>query len=75
MTSVSFATWEKCGIVIFIDTLFITPHHSGQNHFYGMFGFFQFDNVKRVFRTVKDMMGSPVKNIRTHYLVSEEIAK
>lgn len=34
----------------------------------------QFDNVKRVFRTVEDMMGSLVKNIRTHYLVSEELA-
>lgn len=34
----------------------------------------QFDNVKRVFRTVEDMMGSLVKNIKTHYLLSEELA-
>ena len=35
----------------------------------------QFDNVKRVFRTVEDMMGSLVKNIQTHYLLSDELAK
>ena len=39
------------------------------------FLFFKFDNVKRVFRTVEDMMGSLVKNIQTHYLLSEELAK
>ncbi|XP_013394299.1 acidic fibroblast growth factor intracellular-binding protein [Lingula anatina] len=35
----------------------------------------QFDNVKHVFKTVEDMMGSLVENIRTLFLISEELAK
>ncbi|XP_064600078.1 acidic fibroblast growth factor intracellular-binding protein-like [Liolophura sinensis] len=35
----------------------------------------QFDNIKRVFKTVEDMLGSLVQNIKKHYLVSEQLAK
>lgn len=35
----------------------------------------QFDNLKRVFKTVEDLLGSLVENIQTHYLVSEALAK
>ncbi|KAL5008908.1 hypothetical protein ScPMuIL_014489 [Solemya velum] len=35
----------------------------------------QFDNVKRVFKTVEDMRGSLVKNIQTHYLLSDDPAR
>jgi len=35
----------------------------------------QFDNVKRVFKTVEEMPGSLEKNIQTHYLVSDDLAK
>ncbi|XP_048736754.2 acidic fibroblast growth factor intracellular-binding protein-like [Ostrea edulis] len=35
----------------------------------------QFDNLKRVFKTVEDMMGSLVENIKTHYLLSEDLAR
>ncbi|XP_041354579.1 acidic fibroblast growth factor intracellular-binding protein-like [Gigantopelta aegis] len=35
----------------------------------------QFDNIKRVFKTVEELKGSLVENIRTHYLLSEELAR
>ncbi|XP_071079950.1 acidic fibroblast growth factor intracellular-binding protein-like [Haliotis cracherodii] len=35
----------------------------------------QFDNVKRVFKTVEEMKGSLVENIQTHYLLSGELAR
>ncbi|KAL3874468.1 hypothetical protein ACJMK2_037477 [Sinanodonta woodiana] len=35
----------------------------------------QFDNLKRVFKTVEEMLGSLDQNIRTHYLISDELAK
>ncbi|XP_033736195.1 acidic fibroblast growth factor intracellular-binding protein-like [Pecten maximus] len=35
----------------------------------------QFDNLKRVFKTVEDLTGSLVDNIQAHYLVSEVLAK
>ncbi|XP_022329419.2 acidic fibroblast growth factor intracellular-binding protein-like [Crassostrea virginica] len=35
----------------------------------------QFDNLKRVFKTVEEMMGSLVENVKTHYLLSEELAR
>lgn len=35
----------------------------------------QFDNLKRVFKTVEEMMGSLVENIKTHYLLSEDLAR
>ncbi|XP_072027531.1 acidic fibroblast growth factor intracellular-binding protein-like [Amphiura filiformis] len=35
----------------------------------------QYDNFKRVFKTVEDMEGPMVKNIQTHFLLSEELAK
>ncbi len=36
---------------------------------------FQFDNVKRVFKQVEEMMGSLVDNIKTHFLLSEQLAQ
>ena len=37
---------------------------------------FQFDNVKRVFKTVEEMPGSLEKNIKTHFcIMSDELAK
>ncbi|KAJ9595720.1 hypothetical protein L9F63_013083 [Diploptera punctata] len=35
----------------------------------------QFDNVKRVFKVVEDMQGSVVQNIKTNFLLPEELAK
>ncbi|OWF46584.1 acidic fibroblast growth factor intracellular-binding protein-like [Mizuhopecten yessoensis] len=35
----------------------------------------QFDNLKRVFKTVEDLTGTLVENIQAHYLVSEVLAK
>ncbi|XP_071507217.1 acidic fibroblast growth factor intracellular-binding protein B-like [Diadema antillarum] len=35
----------------------------------------QYDNFKRVFKTVEDMEGPMVKNIQKHFLLSEELAK
>ena len=40
-----------------------------------IFGAFQFDNVKRVFKTVEEMPGSLEKNIQTHYLLSDDLAR
>ncbi|PSN54647.1 Acidic fibroblast growth factor intracellular-binding protein [Blattella germanica] len=34
----------------------------------------QFDNVKRVFKVVEDMQGSVVQNIKTNFLLPEELA-
>ncbi|CAH1790912.1 unnamed protein product [Owenia fusiformis] len=34
----------------------------------------QFDNIKRVFKTVEEMLGSLVENIKQNYLVSDELA-
>lgn len=36
---------------------------------------FQFDNVKQVFKTVEEMLGSLVDNIKTHFLLSDHLAK
>lgn len=35
----------------------------------------QFDNLKRVFRTVEEMMGSLADNIQTHYLLSSDLSR
>ncbi|ELU08879.1 hypothetical protein CAPTEDRAFT_206066 [Capitella teleta] len=35
----------------------------------------QFDNVKQVFKTVEEMLGSLVDNIKTHFLLSDHLAK
>lgn len=35
----------------------------------------QFNNVKRVFKTVEDLPGSLVTNINQHFLLPEELAK
>jgi len=35
----------------------------------------QFDNVKRVFKTVEEMSGRLVDNIQTHFCLSKELAK
>lgn len=35
----------------------------------------QFDNVKHVFKSVEEMKGYLVENIRTHYLMSEHLAR
>ncbi|XP_070578907.1 acidic fibroblast growth factor intracellular-binding protein-like isoform X2 [Ptychodera flava] len=35
----------------------------------------QFDNFKRVFKVVEDMEGPIVKNIQSHFLISERLAK
>ncbi|GLH00479.1 Acidic fibroblast growth factor intracellular-binding protein, putative [Gryllus bimaculatus] len=35
----------------------------------------QFDNIKRVFKAVEEMSGSIVQNIRTHFLLPEELAR
>ena len=35
----------------------------------------QYDNVKRVFKTVEDLPGSLVTNIKQHFLLPEELAK
>lgn len=35
----------------------------------------QYDNVKRVFKTVEDMSGSLVANIKQHFLLPDELAK
>lgn len=35
----------------------------------------QFDNVKRIFKTVDEMPGSVVQNIKKHFLLSDELAK
>ncbi|XP_076442471.1 acidic fibroblast growth factor intracellular-binding protein-like [Babylonia areolata] len=35
----------------------------------------QFDNIKRVFKTVEEMKGYLVENIRTHFLLSETLAR
>ncbi|XP_041467595.1 acidic fibroblast growth factor intracellular-binding protein B-like [Lytechinus variegatus] len=35
----------------------------------------QYDNFKRVFKTVEDMEGPMVKNIQNHFLLSQELAK
>ncbi|NP_001161534.1 FGF intracellular binding protein [Saccoglossus kowalevskii] len=35
----------------------------------------QFDNFKRVFKMVEDMEGPIVRNIQSHYLVSDELGK
>jgi len=35
----------------------------------------QFDNLKQVFKVVEDMMGSLVSNIRTHFLLSPNLAQ
>ncbi|XP_033213423.1 acidic fibroblast growth factor intracellular-binding protein [Belonocnema kinseyi] len=35
----------------------------------------QYDNIKRVFKTVEDMPGSLVTNIKQHFLLPEELAK
>ena len=36
---------------------------------------FQFDNVKRVFKSVEEMPGSLVGNIQTHFLLSKHLAE
>jgi len=35
----------------------------------------QYDNVKRVFKTVEDLPGSLATNIKQHFLLSEDLAK
>ena len=35
----------------------------------------QFDNVKRVFKTVEEMPGSLVDNITSHFLLSTQLAQ
>ncbi|XP_063429103.1 acidic fibroblast growth factor intracellular-binding protein-like [Mytilus trossulus] len=35
----------------------------------------QFDNLKRVFKTVEEMLGSLVDNIKTHYQISADLAR
>ncbi|CAL8111312.1 unnamed protein product [Orchesella dallaii] len=35
----------------------------------------QFDNAKRIFKTVEELTGGLVQNIRAHFLLSEELAK
>ncbi|CAD5114210.1 DgyrCDS3355 [Dimorphilus gyrociliatus] len=35
----------------------------------------QFDNLKRVFKTVEELMGSLVENIKTHFLISNSLAR
>jgi Acidic fibroblast growth factor binding (FIBP). len=45
------------------------PHH------YCAFYRRQFDNVKRVFKVVEDMQGSVVHNIKTNFLLPEELAR
>ncbi|XP_063225809.1 acidic fibroblast growth factor intracellular-binding protein [Bacillus rossius redtenbacheri] len=35
----------------------------------------QFDNVKRIFKVVEEMQGSVSQNIRTNFLLSEELAR
>ncbi|KAK3093996.1 hypothetical protein FSP39_022688 [Pinctada imbricata] len=35
----------------------------------------QYDNMRRVFKTVEELMGSLVDNIQSHYLLSEDLAK
>jgi hypothetical protein len=45
------------------------PHH------YCTFYRRQFDNVKRVFKVVEDMQGSVVQNIKTNFLLPEELAR
>ncbi|KAI5724482.1 hypothetical protein M8J77_003199 [Diaphorina citri] len=35
----------------------------------------QFDNVKRIFKTVDDLPGSVVQNIKKHFLLPDELAK
>ena len=36
---------------------------------------FQFDNVKRVFKVVEEMLGSLVNNIQTHFLLPTNLAE
>jgi len=35
----------------------------------------QFDNVKKVYKLVEDLRGSLIANIRSHFLISEKLAK
>lgn len=35
----------------------------------------QFDNIKRVFKTVEELPGSLEKNIKSHYILSDELCK
>lgn len=35
----------------------------------------QYDNIKRVYKTVEDLPGSLVINIKQHFLLPEELAK
>jgi hypothetical protein len=49
-----------------------TPWYSDQ---YCAFYRRQFDNVKRVFKVVEDMQGSVVQNIKTNFLLPEELAR
>lgn len=35
----------------------------------------QFDNVKRVFKTVEEMQGSVVTNIKTLFLLPDDLAR
>ena len=37
--------------------------------------YFQFDNVKRVFKVVEEMTGSLVDNIKTYFLLSDHLAQ
>lgn len=35
----------------------------------------QYDNVRRVFKTVEDLPGSLAVNVKQHFLLSEDLAK
>lgn len=35
----------------------------------------QFDNVKRIFKSVEEMQGSIIQNISSLFLLSEDLAK
>lgn len=35
----------------------------------------QFDNVKRIFKMVEEMPGSVTNNIKTHFLLSDDLAR
>lgn len=35
----------------------------------------QYDNVKRIYKTVEDLPGSLITNIKHHFLLPEELAK
>lgn len=48
---------------------------SDQYSIFCLFLLLQFDNLKQVFKTVEEMLGSLVDNIKTHFLLSDHLAK